>query len=307
MDTNVTSRAMLVSLKITAWSSSKLDKSATNEVLDNHGAADRKAGRFTKTLVAKDAMAEIKKIAAEARVFHYDLTLPWSQDGSRILPTKAFAKYDGDMSMMKDKYMAAVRDFIAVYPTQVTEAKDRLGSLFNEADYPSIEEVESKFSWEFVYSPLPSSDDFRIAMSEDMSAAIKKQYEEYAQTQIKEANKHLWQRAYDVVSHMVTKLDEYGQPGREGQEEETVDGKVKKVRIKTFHESLITNAREMADALSTLNISQDPELDRLSTEIKEQLTQYDAQDLKEDTLIRTRVAKSAKKMVEEINTKLGGF
>ena len=306
MDTNATSRAMLVSLKITAWSSSKLDKSITNEVLNNHG-ADQKAGRFTKALVAKDAMAEIKKIAAEARVFHYEMTLPWGQDNSRILPTVKFSEYDGEMSMKKDKYMAAVRDFIVAYPAHVADGKNMLGSLSNEADYPSIEEVESKFSWEYVYSPLPSSDDFRIAMSEDMSAAIKKQYEEYAQTQIKEANKHLWQRAYDVVSHMVTKLEEYGQPGREGQEEETADGKVKKVRIKTFHESLVTNAREMADALSTLNISQDPELDRLSAEIKEQLTQYDAQDLKEDTLIRTRVAKSAKKMVEEINTKLGGF
>jgi hypothetical protein len=306
MDMNITARAMLVSLKITAWSSSKLDKMATSEVLDNHGAADKSAGRFTKALVAKGAMSEIKKIGAEGRVLHYGLTLPWSQDGSRILPTKAFAKYDGELSQLKDKYEAAVRDFIAIYPQQVSEAKDRLGSLFNEADYPSIDEVESKFTWEYVYSPLPSSDDFRIQMSEEMSSAIKKQYEEHAQTQIKEANKHLWQRAYDVVSHMVTKLDEYGQPGREDADEND-DGTKRKVRIKTFHESLVTNAREMAEALSTLNISQDPDLDKLAEEIKEQLTQYDAQDLKDDTLIRTRVASSAKKMVEEINTKLGGF
>lgn len=294
---DVSTRAMLVALKITAWSSSKLDKAVTNEVLDNHNAADKKAGRFTKALIGKEAMAEIKKVSTEARQLHYELTLPWSQDGSRILPTAMFSKYDGDMKQLKDKYEAAVRDFLAVYPQEVADARKRLGALWNEADYPEASEIEGKFSWEYVFSPLPNGDDFRLNVSKEMADELKKQYEDHANSQIKEANKHLWQKAYDAISHMVTKLDEYGEKASDKE-----NG-----RIKTFHSTLVTNIKELAESLPALNITQDPELERLSKEMMEHLAEFDAEDLKADTLVRERVSKSAKKMVKEINDKLGGF
>lgn len=294
---DVSTRAMLVSLKITAWSSSKLDKAVTSEVLDQKGATDQKAGRFTKALVANKAMAEIKAISTGARQRHYELTLPWSQDGSRILPTAMFETYDGDMKQAKDKYEAAVRDFLAIYPNEVQEARSRLGDLFNENDYPDVHDIESKFVWQYVFSPLPTSDDFRVSMSQEMADQIKKQYEEHAAEQIKLANNDLWQRAYGVISHMAERLEAFGDKASD-----KPNG-----RIKTFQVSTIENVKELAQSLKGLNISQDPDLDKLADEMIEQLTQYDSDDLKTDTLIRQRVAKTAKKMADDINTKMGGF
>jgi hypothetical protein len=293
MDMDVTTRAMLVDLTITSWSSNKLDKDATNEVLTSHGAKDEKGGRFTKALVAKDAMAEIKKISTAARMLHKELTLPWSQEGSRILPTTLFSKYDAEMKELKDKYEVAVNDFIAIYPKEVDDAKARLGGLFRNADYPSVQEVADKFSWQYAFMPLPRSDDFRVQMSEEISKQLKLQYEAHAQDQIENATKSLYDRAYKVVSHMVEKLNDYGKP----------TGK----RHNTFHATLVTNARELADLLNDLNITNDQQLTKLANDIKEQLCEYDAEYLKEDPLIRERVSTSAKKMVDELKDKLGAF
>lgn len=292
---DLTSRAMLVNLSITAWSSNKLDKSATNEVLTNHNAQDTNGGRFTKALVAKAAMADVRRIAAEARQKHYELTAPWTNE-ARILSTKLYPQYEEAMDSLKAEYEMAVRNFLAIYPDEVEAARGRLGTLFNDTDYPSIIEVERKFTWERKYMPIPKSNDFRLEISNEISDKLKQQYEDSAKQQVKDMNKSLYLRAHALVEHVMVKLDEYGEPT------DNDNG-----RHKTFRSSLITNARDFADLLPSLNVTNDPELNQLSKDIKDKLCEYDSEYLKEDDLIRDRIKSTAKEMVEDIKEKLGGF
>ena len=68
---DITTKAMLVSLTIKAWTGSKLDKRVSQDVAAREG-ADNDAGNYNKKLVAKDALAEIKAISGEARTKHYE-------------------------------------------------------------------------------------------------------------------------------------------------------------------------------------------------------------------------------------------
>jgi hypothetical protein len=67
------------------WSARKHDPDASEEIAVRHG-AQADSGRYHKLLLPKQALAEIQKIVSEARQEHYFMTLPWGDDGCRVLP-----------------------------------------------------------------------------------------------------------------------------------------------------------------------------------------------------------------------------
>lgn len=89
---SLSSRAMLCSLSISVWSARKHDPEALEEIAALHGArAD--AGQYNKLLFPKKALEEIHKIISEARQAHYFITLPWGDDGYRVLPAASYIEH----------------------------------------------------------------------------------------------------------------------------------------------------------------------------------------------------------------------
>ena len=128
-------KACLVTLKISQWTARKLDKKATSDVCTANGttAAWTKA---TKALVSDSATKPIRQLANEARIYHYSMTLPWDDQGARMLPTKAYMAYVDRMNQYKDKYTALVDVLVLNYQALVSDARVQLNGLFREADYP---------------------------------------------------------------------------------------------------------------------------------------------------------------------------
>src|ERR1700738_3740956 len=86
VETNLSRKAMLAMLQIKKWAAKKHDKRASQEVATNHGASTL-AGAYRKNMLPSQssALEDVQKACDEARTFHYQNTLPWGQDGSRIL------------------------------------------------------------------------------------------------------------------------------------------------------------------------------------------------------------------------------
>jgi len=294
---DLSSRAMLVSLTIKAWSSSKIDKDATADILTQAQAQDKKGAKVSKSLVSKAAMAEIKKAMNKARSTHYELTSPWGDDKRRILPSALFTKHDAELRAIKDEFEIAVRDFIAKYDDEVKAAHKRLGALCNPDDYPDIKEVEARFSWDVTYEPLTVSNDFRTNLSKEITEQLQKEYEKTANERVQSATKSVWERAIKTVEHMANSLDEY--------KVVVVDGKEKVQN--TFHASLVENVKEIAELLPSLNITNDPAMNDIAARMMERLTQATSQELKEDKKLRATTAKDARKILAEMQENMGGF
>lgn len=287
---DITSKAMLVSLTIKTWSGSKIDKRVSQDVADQHG-ADRDAGNYSKKLVAKDALAEIKSISGEARSLNYQYTLPWSQDGARILPSAMHAKYSSEMREIQDRFEREVKSFLADYAYQIGIARNRLGTMFNEADYPSPQEIEGKFGWEIKVMPVPSGNDFRVNLSAEMTAAIRKDIEESSAKAVQDANRSLFDRVVKTVTHMAESLEDYA-------EVRDTDGKIKK--INPFRDSVVGNIEELVGLLPALNVTGDPVLTNVTNDIKNRLLKGTAQAFREDDNLRKAVAKDARKILEDM-------
>jgi hypothetical protein len=286
---DITTKAMLVSLTIKAWSGAKIDKRVGQDVATREG-ADNDAGHYSKKLVAKDALAEIKAISGEARTKHYEYTLPWSQDGARILPSAMHAKYAADMRGLQDRFELAVKGFMNDYEGQIMLAQRRLGGMFVEADYPDPRDIDGKFAWEINVMPIPSGNDFRVSLSQDMTNAIRQDIEAKTGKAVQDATRSLFERVTKTIAHMAESLEDYG--------EVIENGKVKK--INPFRDSVVGNIQELVELLPMLNVTGDSTLTSVTEEIKNKLLARTAEELRSMPVVRKEVAQHARKVLEDM-------
>ncbi len=289
VDPSLSSRAMKCSLSISVWSARKHDPEASEEIATLHGAR-LDAGRYNKLLFPKKALEEIHKIVNQARQAHYFMTLPWDDDGYRVLPAAAYMEHTATLRCYLDCFMPAVDRLEQQFEELVRQEKTRLGTLFNPCDYPGItaegdrlrlmkpEELRSKFSFETKVLPLPDEADFRVSLGDEEKARIKRQIKATVEASLQVASRELWQRLYEAVSHMAERLQAY---------RATEDGVEH-----PFRNSIVTNLVKLVDVLPKLNITNDADLDRLTEEVRASLI-VDPKDLRESEPLRAETAKVA--------------
>lgn len=288
---SLSSRAMLCALSISVWSARKHDVEASEEIARQHGAhAD--AGRYHKVLLPKEALAEIQKIVSEARQEHYFMTLPWDDNGYRVLPAAAYMEHTEKMRALSNRFTPAVEILVSQFGQLVEEAKVRLGGLFQAADYPGCDELRSKFSFETKVMPLPSANDFRVTLGDEEKDRIKRQITAAVEASLQVASRELWQRLYESVSHMAERLQAY---------KVTEDGVEH-----PFRDSVVTNLMKLVDILPKLNVSGDAELEQLADHVRASLL-VDPNELRKSELVRTETAKTASAIADRMKAYMAGY
>jgi len=266
--------AMLVGLNIAQWSARKVDKRASQEVAVTHGATSAK-GSYYKSLVEGGALEEIKLLASKARAAHYRRTLPWSDAGPRILSNIGYLDYMQDIAQLRGEFDAKVHEFIAQYPLLREEAKRLLGTLFNEADYPTVQAVAMKFSLETTVAPVPRGEDFRCDIGEAEVAEIRAGIEDNNSKAVKTSMNEAFTRLAKVTEAIIERL------GND---------------TAVFRDTLVTNARDLAEVLPSLNFTQDPALTALTKQLVDNICVHDPDVLRNDKLTRRQAYDAAMKM-----------
>jgi len=288
--TDLTSRVLLVQLSISQWTARKLDKRVTADVAQRED-AKRDAGRYNKSLVARGALAAIAAIAAEARVDHASYTLPWLQDGTRIMPVDAFKTYSAKMQKHREAFEREVADFLASYPDYIEQAREDLGGLFNAADYPSKWEVAKRFAWRVNTLPMPSAADFRVDLDKDTVAALQADMQADIKAAMGDAVKDVADRLHKVARAMADKLAAYDPAaGKQGN---------------PFRDSLVENVRELVAVLPMLNVTGDAQIAKAIEDARAKLVRHDAQALREDAALRAETAQSAADIADAMASFMG--
>lgn len=273
---NLSERALLVNIKISQWTGKKYDKKVSQEIEKEHNAHD--AGRFNKTLIAEKGLKDIKAIASQVRSFHYDNTLPWGDNGDRLLPVTNYFEFGNKMRVFTSQFNEAVKVFIRDYDNYKGEAKIRLNGMFQESDYPNIHDMQQKFGIGFDFIAISDLEDFRLEVDQNEVSALKQQMEERIKDQISTATKNIWERMKEAIGHMVDKLSD---------------------KDAIFRDSLVTNIQDLIDVLPRLNITEDKEIDRTIESMRELLVDPDL--LRTNSRTRQKKAKEAKLILDKIN------
>lgn len=285
---HISERAMLIKVSIHQWTARRNDKRVSAEVAQRHG-SDATMGAYQKDLVARDALKEISELSSQIRATLHELTLPWLDDGARILPSAFYFKAMEALKALIHKRDEKVSDFLAKWDTIVADARVRLNGLFDEADYPSPARLRRAFAVDMTVFPMPAGDDFRVPLGSEEAAAVQEHIDTRVNELLEAATRDVWQRVHEVVSRMVDRLKAY-----------QVDPETKKV-ISTFRDSLVDNIRDLVELLPGLNVAGSADLDQMTTRLRDGLTVYDAQDLRDDEGARNTVIDRAEAILADLS------
>jgi len=274
----ISNSAMLVDLNISVWTGRKMDKKVSEEVDVNKGTKARAGNYHKKLLAGSDKLEKIQKIVSAVRTWNYNNTLPWSDGGSRLLPMKNFFEYKATLNNFEQQYQQAVDEFLQEYPQLVSTSAFTLGSLFDRNEYPDAENLRGKFGFKYVFFPVPDAGDFRIDVEEQAKAELQQQYKSYYETKLADAMKDAWTRLHDTLKHLSERMDY------------TDESK------KKFWDSTITNAVDLCDLLTKLNVTNDPKLEEARQKLEKALVGIKPEDIRESEAIRSNV----KSKVDEI-------
>lgn len=281
---SISSSAVLVELNISVWTANKLDKGATDSVLASNSASKDSAQVRKNLMAGTDKRKKISDYAAKARLYHNQTTLSWSDKGARLLPTSLFLDYKSNMNVYQKNMNTMIEDFYVNYADLIDLAKHHMGDLFNPYDYPSIEELRSKFGFRLVFSPLPEGGDFRLDIPKADMEELGEQYESAFNDRLKDAMREPWDKLHKTLTHISEKLTDV-----EGDDETK----------KRYHDTLITNAQELCGLLSHLNVTKDPLLENARRSLELTMLGVDIEAIKESPDVRS----SVKAKVDDILSK----
>jgi hypothetical protein len=283
---NLDTCAMLVEFNASVWTARKLDKSTTDEVVANKNATAKDAARVNKHLLAgRTELDVIQQMVGRARTYVYDHTLPWSDSGLRLLPTVNFVAFTERMNQFEEEFERLVAEFVTIYPTLISAQAMSLGDMFKRSDYPTANEMVTKFAFRIGFLPVPTAGDFRVDIGNEAQAELKARLNEMAEERIESAMRDIRARLGEHMKRMSDRLTT-----------DYVQGEAKQRR---FHDSLVDGALELCDLTKALNVVGDPALESARKELEQALLGVTPQELRKNEYVR----QDTKKAVDAILNK----
>jgi hypothetical protein len=268
---NIYAQALIVRLSVSQYNPVRTDKGATLKAAILHN-ADSRSLNLQKRMLPKIATEPINKLVRELRSDHYKNTLPWGDDGLRLLPTKNWDTYLDMMLGYRSRFDSLVRDFIKGYAGFRQHAMSSLGALFDPDEYPDTDAIARRFAINTNWMPLPKSDDLRIQLGRDDMDEVSRSIDDQVATMCAEATRDLHTRLADKLQRVSERLSD----------PENV-----------FRDSMIEGLKELCDMIPRLDVAGDAELEKLRVEVQQNIAKCDPQTLRDDDELRAQTKKRA--------------
>lgn len=285
---NIDTCAMLAEFNASVWTARKLDRSATEEVVTAKNAGAKDAARVNKHLLAgRTELEVIQQMVGRARTYVYDNTLPWTDSGLRLLPTANFERFAAKMNEFEDEFSGLVHAFVDIYPTLITAQAMALGDMFKRDDYPTQNEIMTKFAFRVNYMPVPTAGDFRVDVGNAAMDDIKAKLARLADERVEEAMRDVRTRLGEHLKRMSDRLTT-----------DWVDGEAKQRR---FHDSLVDGALELCDLTKGLNIVGDADLESARSQLEQLLCGVTPTELRKNHAVRQDVKKNVDAILDKFS------
>jgi hypothetical protein len=198
------------------------------------------------------------------------ISLPYPEPGIRLIRQDDIAAFDVHLTTLKAELEEAVWRLDEHFAELKSAARDRLGSLFNSADYPDSLSGLFKVEWDF---PSVEPPNYLRELSPELfrqeQARVAARFEEA----IRMAEEAFTVELAKLVSHLTERIS--------GQE----DGKPK-----IFRDTAVENLKEFFDRFKLLNVRSDEQLDQLVEQAQRVIRGVEPQALRESADLRQQVA-----------------
>lgn len=282
----LTERAMIANLTIGLWQGYRLDKEASRKVTEEAG-AKLDAARVNKHLVPKEALAPIVSAAGAVRTHFYDNTLPWRDNGDRILTRKCYLTFIQAHETLVNEFKDAVSKFLdETYPSAIEQAEFRMGDLFKREDYPRASDLRHRFYINLDFDAVTTANDFRVQIDQASVDRIKASMESAAEQRMQAAMADVWRRMGEAISYF---HDRMAKPDA------------------VFRDSTVNNVQDLIDQIPGLNVLDDPNVEAVRAMIAKNLGGIDAKAIRKDPELREELAGEAKAILDRMSGFIKAF
>jgi hypothetical protein len=221
-------------------------------------------------------------IKSQASAFWRGLTLPYPQEGVRLIRQADVTTFEERMSDFKAQLDAAVANLQLEYEVIKEKAREKLGSLYNAEDYPSTLEGVFSISWE--YPPIEPPQylmTFNPQLYEQERSRIQHRFEEAVTL----AENAFADELSGLISHLVERLTDEPDGKKKAFKASTIENfkefyqnfQRMNVRSNANLESLISQANNLVSGITPNDLRQSNELQNaLRTQMSELKTSLDS-------------------------------
>lgn len=262
-------QTVLAHVSIRSWGGMRTDAAISDEVAVLKK-ADRRSGRYVKSLIDQKSLKSVRAAAAGVRAVHYELTRPWDDTGRRLLPAALVEEYTDRVGKELALFHKAADTFTVAYPHLVEEAKARLGDMFDGSQYPSELQIRKTFDALTTFEPMPNGGYLPPELVE-----LGEYVDEIVQRNLKASQDALFHRLYRALQEVRRKIEHY----------ETKRGSKELTR---FRLSILDEVKVLVRILPDLNIEGDPFLSGLVDRMENELAAIDPKSFRANDAVRNQ-------------------
>lgn len=198
------------------------------------------------------------------------LTLPYPEPGVRLIRQDRVTAFDAQLQQFQGDLATAVQELDEQFHDLKAQARRRLGTLFNPADYPSSLTDAFQVEWDFpAITPPDHLQQLSPELYERECARVQARFEHAVEL----AEEAFTGEFAHLVSHLCERLAG------------TTDG-----QPKIFRDSAVAGLQEFFDRFRTLSVRSSADLDRLVDQAQQVVRGVAPQQLRDNSRLRQQIA-----------------
>ena len=278
---SLSSACVLVSIESHVWNATVQDRQISDEVTSAKKAS-KDSGKFVKNLLANNA--------EHKAVLNYRQTMyNWAQrhtydwaGSQRLLPVINLTRFHTEYREHEKKFYELVEDFLAKYPSIVSNMAFVQGDMFDRSEYPDVTELRHRFSVDLIQSEVPTGD-FRCQIAQDLLDDMTLHYEKQAKKMVEDILAKQTEQLVDVMESISYCCETETTIGDNGEV---------KVRRRRLYDSTLEKARELCDTFRNFNLVADPKLEQARASLEQVLSNVTIDELRNSDTKRVVVKES---------------
>ena len=202
--------------------------------------------------------------------FWKSMSLPYPESGIRLIRQDKIDEFAAQMREFQEELAEAVENLDRQYSELKSVARQRLGSLFNAADYPDSLADMFAIEYDFPSVEAPSYlEQLNPALYEEECRRVQSRFDEA----VRLAEEAFCAELAKLVSHLTERLS--------GQDDS---------KPKVFRDSAVENLTEFFSRFRQLNVRSNEQLDGLVADAQRIIRGVDPQSLRDNAALRQHVA-----------------
>jgi hypothetical protein len=240
------------------------------QAAETFGAAGQYLSAAKKLLdTSHEAFQAVNSVRSQIISYWKGLSLPYPEPGVRLIKQGDIENFNNRLAVYRDELGIAVQNLNSHFASLKRAAQDRLGSLYNPADYPASLSGLFAVEWDF---PSVEPPEYLLRLNPHLYQQERDRITARFDEAVKLAEEAFAAEFARLVSHLSERISA------------GVDGEKK-----IFRDSAITNLTEFFERFKRLNVRSNADLDRLVETAQRTLSGVDPHIVRNSASLRQHI------------------